>query len=63
MTPSGEPIDSFTNPEVQISGKIPGGDNLDNGIADTGATRAKISQANGKVALNVKHKLSFAAKQ
>ena len=47
-TPSEE---SFTNPEVQISGKIPAGDNSDDGIADAGALRAHVSKTNGTVFL------------
>lgn len=43
--------ESFTNPEVQISGKIPPGDNADDGIAAAGALRAQVSKANGTVFL------------
>ena len=57
VTHSEDPIDGFANPEVQISGKIPGGDTLDDGIADTGASRAQVSQTNGEVILNVTYQI------
>ena len=43
--------ESFTNPEVQISGKIPTGNNADDGIAAAGALRAQVSKTNGTVSL------------
>ncbi|XP_078359625.1 uncharacterized protein LOC144644082 isoform X4 [Oculina patagonica] len=47
-TPSHDPMDSFSTPEVQISGKIPNGDNMDNGIADSaGAFRGQVSKPIG----------------
>lgn len=53
QTPSADPMDSFMSPEVQISGKIPSGDNLDNGIAAPGAFQAQVSKASGKEPWNV----------
>ena len=48
-TPSEDPMDSFSTPEVQISGKIPSGDNTDNGIAaSAGAFRGQVSKPIGK---------------
>lgn len=48
-TPSDDPIDRYATPEVQISGKIPSGDNMDDGIAaSAGAFRGQVSKPIGK---------------
>ena len=47
-TPSDDPMDTFFSPEVQISGKIPSGDNMDGGIAAPGAFRGQVSKPSGK---------------
>ena len=47
-TPSDDPMDKFFSPEVQISGKIPSGDNMDGGIAAHGAFRGQVSKPSGK---------------
>lgn len=52
-TPSDDPMDKFFNPEVQISGKIPDADNMDDGIADSGASRDQVSKTSGKETLMV----------
>ena len=41
-------MDKFFSPEVQISGKIPSGDNMDDGIAAHGAFRGQVSKPSGK---------------
>ena len=50
-TPSDDPMDKFLkffSPEVQISGKIPSGENTDDGIAAPGAFRGQVSKPSGK---------------
>ena len=47
-TPSDDPMDKFFSPEVQISGKIPSGENTDGGIAAHGAFRGQVSKPSGK---------------
>ena len=48
VNPGEEPIDSFANPEVQISGKIPSVDNLENVISETGDNLAQVSKPSGR---------------
>lgn len=47
-TPSDDPMDKFFSPEVQISGKIPSGENMDDVIAAPGAFRGQVSKPSGK---------------